>query len=87
MDQHKRPDSPRRETPPHSSAQSSAPSPASSSLSAPVAARRGKGKFIALGVVIVIAGIVLARWQPWNKAVSGGNAATAAGARMRHGGP
>jgi len=83
MDQHKRPDSPRRETPP----QSSAPSPASDSPSAPVAARRGKGKFIALGVVIVIAGIVLARWQPWNKALSGGNAAPAEGARAHRGGP
>ncbi|MEM5311610.1 MdtA/MuxA family multidrug efflux RND transporter periplasmic adaptor subunit [Paraburkholderia sp. JHI869] len=70
--QEKRPDSPRKETP---------QSPA------PVAARRSKGKFIALGVVIVIAGIVLARWQPWNKALSGGNATPAAGARMRHGGP
>jgi len=83
MDQHKRPDSPRRETPP----QSSAPSPASDSPSAPVAARRGKGKFIALGVVIVIAGIVLARWQPWNKALSGGNAAPAERARAHRGGP
>ncbi|WP_028230762.1 MdtA/MuxA family multidrug efflux RND transporter periplasmic adaptor subunit [Paraburkholderia mimosarum] len=87
MDQHKRPDSPRRETPPQSSAQSSAPSPASDSPSAPVAARRGKGKFIALGVVIVIAGLVLARWQPWNKALSGGNAAPAEGARAHRGGP
>ena len=88
MDQQaKRPDSPRRETPPQSSAQSPAQSPASSSPSAQVAARRGKGKVIALGVVIVIAGIVLARWQPWNKALSGGNATPAAGAGMRHGGP
>ena len=71
--QEKRPDSSRKETTPQSPA--------------PVAARRSKGKFIALGVVIVIAGIVLARWQPWNKALSGGNAAPAAGARARHGGP
>ncbi|MCP3720075.1 MdtA/MuxA family multidrug efflux RND transporter periplasmic adaptor subunit [Paraburkholderia sp. CNPSo 3281] len=71
--QEKRPDSPRKDTPPQSPA--------------PVAARRGKGKFIALGVVIVIAGIVLARWQPWNKALSGGNATPAAGAQMRRGGP
>ncbi|SDC40903.1 MdtA/MuxA family multidrug efflux RND transporter periplasmic adaptor subunit [Paraburkholderia lycopersici] len=75
--QEKRPDSPRRETPPQS------PAPA-----APAAASRGRrGKFIALGVVIVVAGIVLARWQPWNKALSGGNAPPASGARMRHGGP
>ncbi|MEX3979029.1 MdtA/MuxA family multidrug efflux RND transporter periplasmic adaptor subunit [Paraburkholderia sp. EG287A] len=71
--QEKRPDSPRKDTTPQSPA--------------PVAARRGKGKFIALGVVIVIAGIVLARWQPWNKALSGGNAAPAAGAHARRGGP
>ncbi|WP_343675511.1 MdtA/MuxA family multidrug efflux RND transporter periplasmic adaptor subunit [Paraburkholderia heleia] len=71
--QEKRPDSPRNETPPQSPA--------------PVAARRGRGKFIVLGVVVVIAGIVLARWQPWNKALPGGNATPAAGARMRHGGP
>ncbi|MCP3707575.1 MdtA/MuxA family multidrug efflux RND transporter periplasmic adaptor subunit [Paraburkholderia sp. CNPSo 3274] len=74
MDQReKRPDSPRKETTPQSPA--------------PVAARRSKGKFIVLGVVILIAGIVLARWQPWNKALSGGDATPAAGARMRHGGP
>ncbi|MCP3721865.1 MdtA/MuxA family multidrug efflux RND transporter periplasmic adaptor subunit [Paraburkholderia sp. CNPSo 3272] len=71
--QEKRPDSPHKDTTPQSPA--------------PVAARRGKGKFIALGVVIVIAGIVLARWQPWNKALSGGNATPAAGAHMRRGGP
>ncbi|MEM5400976.1 MULTISPECIES: MdtA/MuxA family multidrug efflux RND transporter periplasmic adaptor subunit [Paraburkholderia] len=71
--QEKRPDSPRKDTTPQSPA--------------PAAARRGKGKFIALGVVIVIAGIVLARWQPWNKALSGGNAAPAAGAHARRGGP
>jgi membrane fusion protein, multidrug efflux system len=79
--QEKRPDSSRRDSP---------QPPASSSPSAPVAAQRGRGgrgKFIALGVVIVIAGIVLARWQPWNKAASGSNAAPASGARMRHGGP
>ncbi|PYE22410.1 multidrug efflux system membrane fusion protein [Paraburkholderia silvatlantica] len=71
--QEKRPDSPRKETTPQ------APAPAAASR---------KGKFIiALGVVVVIAGIVLARWQPWNKAPSGGNATAAAGARMRHGGP
>jgi len=75
-----RPDSPRRETPPQS--------PAPSSPSAPAAAPRGrKGKFIALGLVLVIGAVVLMRWQPWAKTSPGGSAPSASGARARHGGP
>ncbi|WP_322009545.1 MdtA/MuxA family multidrug efflux RND transporter periplasmic adaptor subunit [Paraburkholderia sp. J12] len=71
--QEKNLESPRRET----------PSP--SSPSAPP--RRHRGKLIALAAVLVVAGIVLLHWHPWNKAPENGAGGPPAGARMRHGGP
>lgn len=74
----KRPDSPRRDTPP-----ASAPAPAGGP-----APRKSRGKLIALAIVLIVAAIVLWRWQPWNKnpGSAGGSTATSGG-RMRHGGP
>lgn len=71
--QEKRPDSSRRDTP---------------SSASPVAPKRGRnGKLIAFGVVLLIAAIVLWRWQPWNKAPAGGNGAPAASGGRHRGGP
>ncbi|WP_084170077.1 MdtA/MuxA family multidrug efflux RND transporter periplasmic adaptor subunit [Paraburkholderia ferrariae] len=74
--QEKNLESPRRETPSPSSP--SAPSPAP---------RSRRGKLVALAAVLVVAGIVLLRWHPWNKAPESGAGEPPAGARMRHGGP
>jgi membrane fusion protein, multidrug efflux system len=77
--QEKNLESPRRETPsPSSPSAPSAPSPAP---------RSRRGKLVALAAVLVVAGIVLLRWQPWNKAPESGTGEPPAGARMRHGGP
>jgi membrane fusion protein, multidrug efflux system len=55
------------------------------------APRSRRGKLIAIAAVLVVAGVVLVRWQPWSKAPSGtagaAGASAASGARMRHGGP
>lgn len=56
--QEKRPDSPRRDTP---------PSPA-----------RRRGKLIAFVVVLIVAAVVLWRWQPWNRNPAGAGAPNAA---------
>ncbi|MCG5074023.1 MdtA/MuxA family multidrug efflux RND transporter periplasmic adaptor subunit [Paraburkholderia tagetis] len=71
----KRPDSPRRDTP-------SAPAP-----SGGPAPRKSRGKLIAFVVVLIVAAIVLLRWQPWSKPPGAGSPAAASGGRMRHGGP
>ncbi|WP_028219128.1 MdtA/MuxA family multidrug efflux RND transporter periplasmic adaptor subunit [Paraburkholderia oxyphila] len=74
----KRPDSLRRNTPP-----ASAPAP-----SGGPAPRKGRGKLIALAIVLIVAAFVLLRWQPWSKDPSGAaSPAAASGGRMRHGGP
>jgi membrane fusion protein, multidrug efflux system len=55
------------------------------------APRSRRGKLIAIAAVLVVAGVVLVRWQAWSKAPSGAAGASAAsaasGAHMRHGGP
>lgn len=58
------------------------------------APRSRRGKLVAIAAVLVVAGVVLVRWQPWNKAPSGAagasagaGASAASGARTRHGGP
>ncbi|QBQ97303.1 MdtA/MuxA family multidrug efflux RND transporter periplasmic adaptor subunit [Paraburkholderia pallida] len=73
-----RPDSPRRDTPPASSRPpSGGPAP-----------RKGRGKLIALAIVLIVAAIALLRWQPWSKDPSGAaGPAAASGGRARHGGP
>ncbi|RQH07551.1 MdtA/MuxA family multidrug efflux RND transporter periplasmic adaptor subunit [Paraburkholderia dinghuensis] len=57
----------------------------------PRAPRRPRGKLIALAAVLIVAGVVLVRWHPWNKALQGTAGASAAssagGASARRGGP
>ncbi|WP_296658155.1 MdtA/MuxA family multidrug efflux RND transporter periplasmic adaptor subunit [Paraburkholderia sp.] len=73
--QDKHPEPPRRETPSPSTAASPAP-------------RSRRGKLIVIAAALVVAAIVLVRWQPWNKAPSGaGGPGAASSARTRHGGP
>ncbi|WP_322070368.1 MdtA/MuxA family multidrug efflux RND transporter periplasmic adaptor subunit [Paraburkholderia bannensis] len=68
--QEKRPDSPRRDTPPSPATGTAAP-------------RKSRGKLIAIAVVLIVAAIVLWRWQPWNRNPNGGagapNAASGGG--------
>jgi membrane fusion protein, multidrug efflux system len=62
--------------------------PSRETLSPANAPRSRRGKLIALAAVLIVAGVVLLRWQPWNKAPAGASGANAAsGARARHGGP
>ncbi len=48
---------------------------------------RSRGKLAALAAVLIVAGIVLLRWQPWNKAPASVATEPARGGHMRHGGP
>jgi multidrug efflux system membrane fusion protein len=75
--QEKRPDSPRRDTPPSPATGAAAP-------------RKSRGKLIAIAVVLIVAAIVLLRWQPWNRNPNGAgapNAASGGGRHMGRGGP
>jgi membrane fusion protein, multidrug efflux system len=69
-----------QEKPLESSRREEAPPP-------PPRAPRARGKLIALAAVLVVAGIVLLRWHPWNKAPENVAAGPARGGSMRHGGP
>ncbi len=62
----------------------------SSRRDTPPPARRSRGKLIALAaalVAVVVVGIVLLRWQPWNRPSQSAAAEPARGGHTRHGGP
>ncbi|MBB3259519.1 multidrug efflux system membrane fusion protein [Paraburkholderia bannensis] len=73
--QEKRPDSPRRDMPPSPPTGAAAP-------------RKSRGKLIAIAVVLIVAAIVLLRWQPWSRSASGaaGASSAASGSSGRHAG-
>nr|WP_260175359.1 MdtA/MuxA family multidrug efflux RND transporter periplasmic adaptor subunit [Paraburkholderia sp. WP4_3_2] len=52
------------------------------------APRKSRGKLIAIAVVLIVAAIVLLRWQPWSRSASGaaGASSAASGSSGRHAG-